>query len=82
MTEAEALTKWCPFARGWTTGPQNEAVGGVNRYGSNMQGRPELHPETQCIGADCMAWRWSTSQNAPGALQRGFCGLAGRPAVG
>lgn len=57
MTEEEAKTKWCPFARvvqpagDWAPAPAGNreimggAVGALN--GANL-----------CIASACMAWRW------------------------
>lgn len=86
MTEDEAKTKWCPFAR--VAPPGN----GGNRYSfdtDTMSG-----PYARCLGSLCMAWRAggeriptggfidqsgqnqvTTYSDAPG----GYCGLAGRP---
>lgn len=43
MTEAEAKTKWCPFAR------LSEMGGTYNRCGPSAN--------LECIGSACMAWR-------------------------
>lgn len=61
MTEDEAKTKWCPFARAliWTTGPS------LNRY----DGDENLERETCCLASACMAWRLFKEG-------QGFCGLA------
>lgn len=84
MTEDEAKTKWCPFARLATPD------GGVNRW---KQSLPEDEPYAlnpvpcRCIGHACMAWRWQeVSGPFPSAVEvleeppYGYCGLAGRPA--
>jgi len=77
MTEDEAKTKWCPFARGpllvklneWTTLP-------VNR---DDTGGPD--GGCKCLGSACMAWRaqyeWNDAANTIDATG-GYCGLAGR----
>lgn len=56
MTEDEAKTKWCPFARimDWN-GPHeptgnNRGVAAVNRAQDDDAG-------TRCIASACMAWR-------------------------
>jgi hypothetical protein len=66
MTEDEAKTKWCPFARGII-----EHGGNRMAYGA---GEPALPDEAQveygaemadlfpCIGSACMAWRWRYEQ--------------------
>lgn len=65
MTEDEARTKWCPFARvamDYHEGP-NRFIVGFNR---DMLGPESYDPDdqnfsyepTRCIGSACMAWRW------------------------
>lgn len=93
MTEDEAKTKWCPFARtayiaiNKDTGQAIAAIS-VNRG-------LDLQPSERacCIASACMAWRWTdqytdtrTGTTAtlgsypPGVLDgTGFCGLAGAP---
>jgi len=51
MTEEEAKTKWCPFARVADTGDKGHIT--VNRH----NGAP-YYSETFCIASACMAWRW------------------------
>ena len=57
LTEEEAKTKWCPFARysskeeGWKRG--------INRWvGDDSQFNPV---PAQCIASECMAWRWNNA---------------------
>lgn len=53
MTEQEAKTRWCPFARvtvEWTNG-----IAAANRNLSDNE-----KPLTLCIGSACMAWRRKT----------------------
>jgi hypothetical protein len=56
MTEDEAKTKWCPFAR--QPGKARTADGDIFTVAVN---RPPLHMAMEgaprCIGSDCMAWR-------------------------
>ena len=63
LTETEAKTKWCPFAR--------RDAGGVvvnrNMGGNAFEG-------CKCIASACMAWR-----DDRGVAGKGFCGLAGAP---
>jgi len=83
LTEEEAKTKWCPFARvaGRTT--SDNAAQGCNR---NYTGGPDSGG--LCIGSACMAWRWKARfgtdpVNPENCAQLepmyGYCGLAGRP---
>lgn len=53
MTEEEAKTKWCPFAR---LGSSTSGLGGLNRFASPA--READFEGTRCIGSACMAWRW------------------------
>ena len=82
MTEDEAKTKWCPFARrlfDW-----NEETS-YNR-------RKDDSPGSLCIASACMAWRrvetLEFKNRAEAEFRRngkriepdtGFCGLAGSP---
>ncbi|MCC2649851.1 MAG: uncharacterized protein K0R61_36 [Microvirga sp.] len=85
MTEEEAKTKWCPFARSQTE--DREAAPAVNR---TLQGHIDIG--CHCIGSRCMAWRDATftesiytepSSSDTGVRHEkrpgGFCGLAGKP---
>lgn len=80
MTEDEARTKWCPFARlAFATSTGETNVPGYNRvvvFGEE----PTLNPEdSRCIGSDCMAWRWVMDPDEHGVCPpptRGHCGLA------
>ena len=86
MTEDEAKTKWCPFAR------EASSPGGWNRAVFSDG------PHSKCIGSQCMAWRWTDQQTLADAVDwvriephrriedfkarnptNGVCGLAGRP---
>jgi hypothetical protein len=51
MTEDEAKTKWCPFAR--VEGPYAYGNPAINRNIDN--GNPAKN--SKCIGSACMAWR-------------------------
>lgn len=86
-TEAEAKTKWCPFARVvqaqsdvGATYPRNRVVE-QNKDGEVRQDWGGKIIGAQCVGSDCMAWRW-VKPNAEGtgplpqAAARGLCGLA------
>lgn len=83
MTEDEAKTKWCPFARIHDGDPPVS----VNR--------PEPYADVpKCLGSFCMAWRKTgvaKVENRRGQMvdrdidgtgrwhYEGFCGLAGKP---
>jgi hypothetical protein len=93
MTEEEAKTKWCPFARTLGTLTRHHAEteservvssGSANR-GYQMGGA--LH-NCMCIGSACMAFRdkgpeGEITQTQVGAVtsipRYGYCGLAGKP---
>lgn len=72
MTEAEAKTKWCPFARA-ISGDDEPAA--VNRQ-SNIQSAGAPDRDCLCLASGCMAWRVSS----PLTPDDGYCGLAGQPA--
>jgi len=87
MTEEEAKTKWCPFARtaeytgGGGSQPRNRVADNrdMSVLASNLLG-------AQCIGPDCMAWRpiFKKGQSDHNYMTdfptgHGFCGLAGKP---
>ncbi len=94
MTEQEAKTKWCPFARvlNWTSdvvrqGDEPEIISGVvNRepgpYDADGKETVALSGRYLCLGSACMAWR---DDRHPSWDQRydkppnGYCGLAGKP---
>lgn len=74
-TEAEAKTKWCPFAQ--------------TRYGNRVDDG-NMKDACLCIGSRCMAWRMDSQIVADLAAvgvkpdghtrwvdQEGYCGLAG-----
>lgn len=81
LTEAEAKTKWCPFAR--------VAAGAFPDFVTvNREASPETWPK--CLGSACMAWRQKETMefhmeaeaefrrnNRRLACTTGFCGLAG-----
>jgi len=94
VTEEEAKTKWCPFAR--TLGTLSVPVHGIETvvaHGSHNRGFAMDGPLTKClcIASACMAWRWHGRfvreglfmANHDGVLvaaePEGFCGLAGAP---
>lgn len=82
MTETEAKTKWCPMVRAG----MNIAWREVMDKDSEQLRHP---PGTNCIGSECMMWRWGTivltgtmppdgsikSDPVPDSTD-GYCGLA------
>lgn len=73
MTEDEAKTKWCPFARKALWDPQ---IGTVN--GSANRQYYDDGPTTSCLASACMAWRWGGKfVDGPPNTSDGNCGLAG-----
>lgn len=77
MTEKEALTKWCPFARlASTTGPFNrDADGDISRRGLGLS-----RVMSPCIGSACMAFRSKQIEHRAGEYKEFVhCGLAGKP---
>lgn len=80
ITDKEAQTKWCPMVR-FANG--TEATNCTVNVGRER---------FECIGSDCVMWRWSgthakrhiTVNGQPELLQspetrQGYCGLAGKP---
>lgn len=65
MTEEEAKTKWCPFARTKTLKFSTDD-GGVASANRDFDGLPIDHLHT-CMASACMAWRrqfWSAEDRA------------------
>jgi hypothetical protein len=67
LSEDQALTRWCPFAR-CLDSDGSAALTSTNRPLKTDQGRRRT--AINCIASECMAWR------AVGR-GRGYCGLAG-----
>jgi hypothetical protein len=63
LSEKEAKTKWCPFARL-----------GINRWnGDYVDNERTQSAKVKCIASECALWNkpeWSTC---------GHCGLGGKP---
>lgn len=79
MTEEEAKTKWCPFARSVFLA-RNECSGNRFISGDSNGNNVEIvknAPSCRCIGSECMAWR--VCENRLSSISHGYCGLAGKP---
>jgi len=77
MTEEEAKTKWCPFARSRSIeyGKSQNLMG----YTTYMAYNHDV-PTTTCIASECMAWREIHYDPKYEVKDRcGYCGLAGKP---
>lgn len=80
MTEDEAKTKWCPFAKAVTgvrssDGSIIKATSPHNRVGIVGETSPAFTHAHECIASACMAWRglgYLTNNQ-----RHGYCGLAG-----
>jgi hypothetical protein len=78
LPEEQAKTKWCPLVRYVHDGEDVTSNRDVNF--TPLHGEP-----TNCLGSDCMAWRWTQPMfdgpdsyiSEPGP--KGYCGLAGLP---
>jgi hypothetical protein len=91
LTEAEALTKWCPFSRvAFMDGNCNRisserlrfAKAEAERTGDDRDWKYYCAklPDTHCIGSLCMAWRAADpAKHGPCDPNGGYCGLAGEP---
>lgn len=94
MTEEDAKTKWCPFARVITTNLKS-AGNRLFMWGTpEMPAQPAYKPAalemhgSKCLGSACMAWRVVTvnelsevvfAGTREGKPGTGYCGLAGKP---
>jgi len=89
MTEDEAKTKWCPFARQMVS-IDEEMSGRKSPVAIASANRFDVNKMSICLGSGCMAWRETHPASDPlrhtdGSLTyansaKGFCGLAGTPA--
>lgn len=75
MTEDEARHRWCPFVR---VGAADMGHGYYSNRGTWAPSVEKLN--VKCLGAQCMAWRWSLDPYQAEDCKlpsRGFCGLVG-----
>lgn len=68
MTEDEAKTKWCPFARSLVVMREKgtETILSsvtANRWTGNVAHTPSPETQPRCLGSDCMAWRWEVNHD-------------------
>lgn len=89
MTEDDARTKWCPFARAVVVAKGAQDVPTHNRL--TMVGMDHSAIDMiNCIASECMAWRWSDVRREnynkdirvsmptySASTTEGYCGLAG-----
>ena len=74
MTEDEAQTRWCPFARAPLVTATGEIAIGACVVNRRASGGPDA--ASLCIASACMAWRVSTVLRSDNHVH-GYCGLAG-----
>lgn len=90
MTEEEAKTKWCPFARVGVRWMDSQAESLADLAAIAVNRGENADTRSRCLGSACMAWRWEpvplryhgtavVMQSPPPAPTDGFCGLAGKP---
>ena len=63
MTESEAKTKWCPFARMLAHTYAQDGKGRIFEGGYSYNRSPDddecyIPTGAKCIASGCMAWRW------------------------
>ena len=66
LSEDQARTRWCPFARCYDSSDSGDNVTATNRPLEYERKRTAIN----CIASECMAWRAT-------GRRRGYCGLAG-----
>lgn len=60
MTEAEALTRWCPFAR--TAAYDYDEEGRLTAVSINRDYSPDIQGHCLCIASACMMWQTYESE--------------------
>ena len=69
MTEDDAKTKWCPFARVVVgeikTGGYQQPLGLPSHNRVALGQATVSPPAALCIGSACMAWRWDAVECEP-----------------
>jgi hypothetical protein len=87
-TEADAKTKWCPFARALVSiSPLSDPTRHTAIASANRGNNAELLG--WCVGSACMAWRWNDGLDLIDSMvaerngsRRGYCGASGNPKAG
>jgi hypothetical protein len=78
VTEEDARSKWCPFARvAIGVGPIGGSTTGYTVFNrATTVGEAPLN--AMCLGSACMAWRVRAAADGKGGWKGdGYCGLAG-----
>jgi hypothetical protein len=81
LTEGQAREKWCPMVR----------HSGEDNITDNSYFNDRIPPYARCIASECMMWRtvrervpakqFPPEQGIYDEVERGYCGLAGKPEV-
>jgi hypothetical protein len=87
LTEEEAKTKWCPFARPVVAETLKALIVPQGRTLEYKTDGMLTTVDQSCIASACMAWRWATDGEAWAAANPhprqpdplGYCGIAGKP---
>ncbi len=80
LTEKHAREKWCPFTRVFSAHRKDleKSVALGNRTVLHTDEEIHFPKGSDCIGSQCMAWKWG-DQLAPdhdrSDQAKGFCGL-------
>lgn len=71
MTEEEAETKWCPFAR--------PDIGANALSQRQLAAQAFARTQNRCIASACMAWRWSEPKRTAAFLEAVQKHMQGQP---
>lgn len=74
LTEDEARKKWCPHVRASEGEHDNNAA----NCGTTEASRSPIY--AKCIASDCSQWRRARMVITQEPTDKGYCGIAGRPA--
>ena len=83
LTESEARTKWCPFARVLLPVHQSgNRISTFHKANAESERDKEHYAQQErdccCIASDCMAWRWQGRPVHVPDRDFGYCGLSGK----